>query len=144
MSWLVSVGGEDLSEATLGRQYLAAVYFTFTTITTVGYGDVTAKSPGACVGSMTRRVVQADQAASLPSHCRKEPERCSPPHRTSVRGGGGPPPPPPPPPPPGRAPPPPRRRRAAHTGPALRAHRPPGPAPPAGGGALKRNQKRKV
>ncbi|KAK9813286.1 hypothetical protein WJX72_011893 [[Myrmecia] bisecta] len=41
-SWLTSVAGQDLSASSHPRQYVAAIYYAMTTITTVGYGDVTA------------------------------------------------------------------------------------------------------
>lgn len=37
-------GGQDLSGASDIRQWIAALYFAMTTVTTVGYGDITAHS----------------------------------------------------------------------------------------------------
>lgn len=42
--WLSSIDGEDLTDASPVRQYVASIFFTMTTITTVGYGDITPKS----------------------------------------------------------------------------------------------------
>ncbi|GBF92849.1 hypothetical protein Rsub_05468 [Raphidocelis subcapitata] len=39
-SWLAAAGDRDLSNADLARRYLAALYFTVTTMTTTGYGDI--------------------------------------------------------------------------------------------------------
>ena len=41
-SWLVSVGsqGENLTNASSARQYVASIYFACTTVTTIGYGEV--------------------------------------------------------------------------------------------------------
>ena len=50
VTWLSAVGPDDLQAAPLWRQFVAAYYFTVTTITTVGYGDVTAKNSGEEVG----------------------------------------------------------------------------------------------
>ncbi|KAK9812616.1 hypothetical protein WJX72_000666 [[Myrmecia] bisecta] len=41
-SWLTSVAGQDLTTASRLRQYVASIYYAMTTITTVGYGDITA------------------------------------------------------------------------------------------------------
>lgn len=46
-TWLMAAGGPDdpdLRDASAPRQYLAAVYFTTTTISTTGYGDIGPKS----------------------------------------------------------------------------------------------------
>ncbi|KAL3152951.1 hypothetical protein ABBQ38_011980 [Trebouxia sp. C0009 RCD-2024] len=43
-SWLTQVGGADLTEASQIRQWVVSVYFAMTTVTTVGYGDITAHS----------------------------------------------------------------------------------------------------
>lgn len=40
----VGAGGEDLSGASDIRQWIVALYFAMTTVTTVGYGDITAHS----------------------------------------------------------------------------------------------------
>lgn len=40
-TWVVKYGYYDESE---GTQYLAAIYWAFTTVTTVGYGDIAAGS----------------------------------------------------------------------------------------------------
>lgn len=37
-------GGADLTEASQIRQWVVSVYFAMTTVTTVGYGDITAHS----------------------------------------------------------------------------------------------------
>ena len=42
--WAIIADGEDLTDATPARQWLAAVFFTLTTITTIGYGDITPAS----------------------------------------------------------------------------------------------------
>lgn len=39
-----SAGGDDLTEASQIRQWVVSVYFAMTTVTTVGYGDITAHS----------------------------------------------------------------------------------------------------
>ena len=39
-----TAGGEDLSDASDIRQWIVALYFAMTTVTTVGYGDITAHS----------------------------------------------------------------------------------------------------
>ncbi|DBA70723.1 TPA: hypothetical protein ACH3X2_012094 [Trebouxia sp. C0005] len=43
-SWLTDVGGADLSNDSDIRQWVVALYFAMTTVTTVGYGDITAHS----------------------------------------------------------------------------------------------------
>ena len=41
---LQHTGGQDLSGASDIRQWIVALYFAMTTVTTVGYGDITAHS----------------------------------------------------------------------------------------------------
>lgn len=61
-SWLMNAGDfgdfNDIREAHLPRQYLAAVYFVMTTISTTGYGDIGPKSgveQGLCIVMQVRR-----------------------------------------------------------------------------------------
>jgi len=46
-------GGADLSDDSDIRQWVVALYFAMTTVTTVGYGDITAHSTVEQVGSAT-------------------------------------------------------------------------------------------
>ncbi|KAK9841010.1 hypothetical protein WJX81_005273 [Elliptochloris bilobata] len=43
-TWLSRVGNEDFSHASSGKQYLAALYFTITTLSTTGFGDIVAQN----------------------------------------------------------------------------------------------------
>lgn len=56
-TWVYRYGYDD---ATLGEQYMASLYFIITTITTVGYGDITSKSTaeqGFCIVLMLIGVI---------------------------------------------------------------------------------------
>ena len=45
-SWVVKEFGEDFEDKSLVRKYIASMYWAFTTMTTVGYGDVSAQTRG--------------------------------------------------------------------------------------------------
>ena len=54
-------------DATNAEQYLASLYFIVTTITTVGYGDITSKNPaeqGFCIVLMLVGVIACSMAIS--------------------------------------------------------------------------------
>jgi hypothetical protein len=63
VNWLMDAGGEerpDLRGAPGPRQYLSALYFAFTTVTTTGYGDLSPKNSleqGICILLMSAGVV---------------------------------------------------------------------------------------
>ena len=58
-------GNEDLSHAPPGQQYLAALYFTITTLSTTGYGDVVAQNSLEQVRSCPNRIQPSAKPSSL-------------------------------------------------------------------------------
>ena len=64
------VGSEDLSHAPPGQQYLAALYFTITTLSTTGFGDVVAQNSLEQARRTRLRLMQfSERAAGVTIFC---------------------------------------------------------------------------
>ena len=103
LDWEMSCGRPSMRWLEVGPAYTASLYWTFTTITTVGYGDLTPKATGErafaifamCIGTglfgyifEPNHELLAREATPPPETCTpREPRKCAPSNTSTPPAG---------------------------------------------------------